>query len=44
VRPIVASVREWIIQDALSDMRTVEIKYPRLGLREALRQTGIELG
>jgi DNA-binding transcriptional LysR family regulator len=44
VRPIVADVRAWIIQEALSDMRIVESQYPRLGLREALLQTGIELG
>jgi DNA-binding transcriptional LysR family regulator len=44
VRPIVADVREWIIQEASSDMRTVESTYPRLGLRNALLQTGIELG
>ena len=44
VRPIVADVRAWIIQEALSDMRVVERQYPRLGLRDALAQTGIELG
>ncbi|SAL69904.1 LysR family transcriptional regulator [Caballeronia arvi] len=44
VRPIVADVRAWIIQEALSDMRIVESQYPRLGLRDALHQTGIELG
>ncbi|BAO89801.1 LysR family transcriptional regulator [Caballeronia cordobensis] len=44
VRPIVAAVRAWIIQEALSDMRIVESQYPRLGLRDALHQTGIELG
>jgi DNA-binding transcriptional LysR family regulator len=44
VRPIVADVRAWIIQEALSDLRSVERQYPRLGLRHALAQTGIELG
>jgi len=44
VRPIVADVRAWIIQEALSDLRIVESQYPRLGLRDALKQTGITLG
>lgn len=37
-------VRKWIIQEALGDMRIVGRKYPRPGLRDALLQTGIELG
>ncbi|MDR5799734.1 LysR family transcriptional regulator [Caballeronia sp. LP006] len=44
LRPIVADVRDWLIAETLGDMRVVESKYPRLGLRDALKATGIELG
>ncbi|WP_395069569.1 LysR family transcriptional regulator [Paraburkholderia silvatlantica] len=43
LRPIVAHVRDWLIEETLSDLRVVESKYPGLGLRDALMQTGIVL-
>lgn len=43
-RPIVADVRDWLIQEALSDLRVIEGKYPGLGLRGAMKQVGVELG
>jgi DNA-binding transcriptional LysR family regulator len=44
LRPIVAQVRDWLIEEALGDMRVIEGRYPQLGLRDALAQTGIALG
>ncbi|MGI4861934.1 MAG: LysR substrate-binding domain-containing protein [Janthinobacterium lividum] len=44
VRPIVAAIRDWIIEETRADMRLVDQAYPGLGVREALEQTGMELG
>jgi DNA-binding transcriptional LysR family regulator len=44
MRPIVADVRDWLIQEALGDLRVIEGKYPRLGLRETMKQVGVEIG
>jgi len=43
VRPIVASVREWLIEQTHSDMRVVDRRYPQLGLRQTLKQNGIDI-
>jgi DNA-binding transcriptional LysR family regulator len=43
MRPIVKSVRDWIIEETRSDMRTVENAYPGLGVRDALRSAGLVL-
>ncbi|AMM16551.1 MAG: LysR family transcriptional regulator [Pseudomonadota bacterium] len=43
LRPIVKSVRDWIIEETRSDMRTVEIAYPGLGVRNALKSAGLVL-
>jgi DNA-binding transcriptional LysR family regulator len=43
-RPIVADVRDWLIEETRSDMRTVDGRYPKLGVRDALKQTGVDIG
>ena len=43
LRPIVKSVRDWIIEETRSDMRTVETAYPGLGVRNALKSAGLVL-
>ncbi|SAL60535.1 LysR family transcriptional regulator [Caballeronia terrestris] len=44
LRPIVADVRDWIIEETRADMRTVDRAYPALGLRDALGEAGLVLG
>jgi DNA-binding transcriptional LysR family regulator len=41
LRPIVADVRDWLIEETRSDMRVVEARYPGLRLREALKHSKI---
>ncbi|MFT4065950.1 LysR family transcriptional regulator [Paraburkholderia sp.] len=43
IRPIVADVRDWLIEEARSDMKIVGQKYPELGLHDAFRRTGLVL-
>ncbi|SAL45861.1 LysR family transcriptional regulator [Caballeronia sordidicola] len=43
LRPIVKSVRDWIIEETRADMRTVETAYPGLGVRNALKSAGLVL-
>jgi hypothetical protein len=38
----VDDVRDWLIEETRNDMRIIEKKYPRLGLREAMGQTGLK--
>ena len=44
LRPIVANVRDWLSEETRNDIRIVAKKFPRLGLREALQQTGLKVG
>jgi hypothetical protein len=39
----VADVRDWLIQEALGDLRAIDGKFTRLGLGGVMRQVGIEL-
>ena len=41
LRPIVANVRDWIVEEMRADLRTLERAYPQLGLRGAFRGCGI---
>ncbi len=44
LRPIVAEVRDWLVEETRSDMCIVDRTFPKLGLRDALRQAGLKLG
>ncbi|HEY4294880.1 MAG TPA: LysR family transcriptional regulator [Paraburkholderia sp.] len=44
LRPIVADVRDWIIDEMRSDLRTVARTYPQLELAKAFKQAGLALG
>ncbi|MEM5436426.1 LysR family transcriptional regulator [Paraburkholderia diazotrophica] len=44
LRQIVANLRDWMIEETRTDMRVVAKKYPQLGLREAMKQTGLKFG
>ncbi|KND61556.1 Glycine cleavage system transcriptional activator [Candidatus Burkholderia verschuerenii] len=44
MRPIVADVRDWLIEETRSDMRVIDGRYPKLGVRDALKQTGVDIG
>ncbi|AUT73896.1 MULTISPECIES: LysR family transcriptional regulator [Paraburkholderia] len=44
LRPIVDDVRDWLIEETRNDMRIIEKKYPGLGLRDAMKQTGLKFG
>jgi hypothetical protein len=44
LRPIVDNVRDWLIEETRNDMRIIEKKYPRLGLREAMEGVGLKVG
>jgi hypothetical protein len=39
VRPIVESVRDWIIEEMREDMLRIDALYPRLGLLATLEST-----
>ncbi|MGF6574773.1 transcriptional regulator, LysR family [Paraburkholderia fungorum] len=43
IRPIVAAVRDWLIEEARNDIRIVGQKYPGLGLRDAFERAGLVL-
>lgn len=40
MRPVVAAIRDWIIEETRADMRLVDQAYPALGVRHALEQAG----
>jgi DNA-binding transcriptional LysR family regulator len=44
LRQIVANLRDWLVEETRNDMRVVAKKYPQLGLREAMKQTGLKFG
>ncbi|MFP3563594.1 LysR family transcriptional regulator [Paraburkholderia sp. SIMBA_030] len=44
MRPIVASLRDWIIEETRADMHTVDRTHPALGIRAALKKAGLVLG
>ncbi|MBW8834638.1 MAG: LysR family transcriptional regulator, partial [Burkholderia sp.] len=44
LRPIVADVRDWIVEEMRADLRTLESAYPQLGLRGALKECGVTIG
>ncbi|MEC5408164.1 LysR substrate-binding domain-containing protein [Paraburkholderia sp. MPAMCS5] len=44
LRPIVANLRDWIVEEMRADMRAVERAYPQLGLRDAFRECGLTIG
>jgi hypothetical protein len=37
-------VRDWIIEETRADVRAVDRKYPKLGLRRLLAQAGLVIG
>jgi DNA-binding transcriptional LysR family regulator len=41
LRPVVADLRDWIIEETRADMAIVDRAYPGLGLREALAENGL---
>jgi DNA-binding transcriptional LysR family regulator len=43
MRPVVESIRDWILEESRADMRIVDDTYPALGIRDALKETGIFL-
>ena len=43
LRPIVANVRDWIVEEMRADMRTLESAYPQLGLRKAFKECGVAI-
>ncbi|MEX3934481.1 LysR family transcriptional regulator [Paraburkholderia phymatum] len=44
LRPFVANVRDWLIEEMCNDLRIVEKKYPGLRLRETMEQKGLKFG
>jgi DNA-binding transcriptional LysR family regulator len=43
LRPIVANVRDWIVEEMRADLRTLESAYPQLGLRGAFKECGVAI-
>ncbi|MCY0389118.1 LysR family transcriptional regulator [Robbsia sp. Bb-Pol-6] len=43
MRPVVAAIRDWVIEETRADMRLVDHAYPALGVRDALKQGGLTL-
>jgi DNA-binding transcriptional LysR family regulator len=44
MRPVVGAIRDWIVEETRSDMRTVDRAYPALGIRDALKGAGLLVG
>ncbi len=44
MRPVVGAIRDWIVEETRSDMRTVDRAYPALGIRDALKGAGLIVG
>jgi DNA-binding transcriptional LysR family regulator len=44
MRPVVARLRDWIIDETRGDIREVDRACPALGIREALKRAGLPLG
>jgi hypothetical protein len=41
---VVGAIRDWIVEETRSDMRTVDRAYPGLGIRDALKGAGLVVG
>jgi hypothetical protein len=44
MRPVVEAIHDWIVEETLPDLRTVDQAYPALGIRDALKGAGMVLG
>ena len=44
MRPVVEAIHDWIVEETLPDLRTVDQAYPALGIRDALKGAGLVLG